>query len=82
MNLTLALTGASGAVFGCELLRALEADERVARIHFVASENSLRVIAEEVLATQCVKPGAALEEAVRRMRGRMRKRSAGHFAVA
>lgn len=47
-NLTVALTGASGAVFGRELLRALEADERVARVHFVASENSLRVIAEEL----------------------------------
>lgn len=47
-NLTVALTGASGAVFGRELLHALEADERVERIHFVASENSLRVIAEEL----------------------------------
>jgi flavin prenyltransferase len=48
MNLTIALTGASGAVFGRELLRALEADARVERVHFVASENSLRVIAEEL----------------------------------
>src|ERR1017187_8792447 len=48
MNLTVALTGASGAVFGRELLRALEADERVGRVHFVASENSLRVLAEEL----------------------------------
>jgi 4-hydroxy-3-polyprenylbenzoate decarboxylase len=48
MNFTVALTGASGAVFGRELLRALEADERVGRIHFVASENSLRVLAEEL----------------------------------
>ena len=48
VNLTVAITGASGAVFGRELLRALEADERVARIHFVASENSLRVMAEEL----------------------------------
>ena len=47
-NLTVALTGASGAVFGRELLRALEADERVAHVHFVASENSLRVMAEEL----------------------------------
>jgi 4-hydroxy-3-polyprenylbenzoate decarboxylase len=30
------------------MLRALEADERVARVHFVASENSLRVMAEEL----------------------------------
>jgi 4-hydroxy-3-polyprenylbenzoate decarboxylase len=48
MNLTVAITGASGAVFGREMLRALEADERVARVHFVASENSLRVMAEEL----------------------------------
>jgi 4-hydroxy-3-polyprenylbenzoate decarboxylase len=48
MNLTVAITGASGAVFGREMLRALEADERVARVHFVASENSLRVLAEEL----------------------------------
>lgn len=48
MQLTVAITGASGAVFGRELLRALEADERVARVHFIASENSLRVIAEEL----------------------------------
>ena len=47
-NLTVAITGASGAVFGRELLLALEADVRVARIHFVASENSLRVLAEEL----------------------------------
>src|SRR5271157_1731732 len=48
VQLTVAITGASGAVFGRELLRALEADERVERVHFVASENSLRVIAEEL----------------------------------
>ncbi len=48
MNLTFAITGASGAVFGREMLRALESDARVARVHFVASENSLRVIAEEL----------------------------------
>ena len=48
LSLTVAMTGASGAVFGRELLRALEADERVTRIHFVASENSLRVMAEEL----------------------------------
>lgn len=48
MNLILALTGASGAIFCRELLRALESDERVERVHFVASENSLRVVAEEL----------------------------------
>lgn len=48
MNLTIAITGASGAVFSREMLRALEADERVSRVHFVATENSLRVVAEEL----------------------------------
>jgi len=48
MNLTVAVTGASGAVFGRELLRALEGDGRVERVHFVATENSLRVMAEEL----------------------------------
>jgi len=48
MNLTVAITGASGAILCKELLGALEADDRVERIHFVASENSLRVIAEEL----------------------------------
>ena len=48
MNLTVALTGASGAILCQELLLALEADERVAQVHFVASENSLRVLAAEL----------------------------------
>ena len=48
MNLTVALTGASGSVFGQRLLWALERDERVTHINFIASENSLRVIAEEL----------------------------------
>ena len=48
LHLTVAITGASGAILGRELLCALEADERVERVHFVASENSLRVLAEEL----------------------------------
>jgi 4-hydroxy-3-polyprenylbenzoate decarboxylase len=48
VNLTLAITGASGAILAREALRALEADDRVACVHFVASENSLRVLAEEL----------------------------------
>ncbi len=47
-HLTLAITGASGVILAREALRALEADKRVARVHFVASENSLRVLAEEL----------------------------------
>lgn len=47
-NLTVAITGASGVVLGRALLRALEGDARVGRVHFVASENALRVVAEEL----------------------------------
>lgn len=48
MNLTLAVTGASGAVLAQEMLRVLERDARVERVYFVASEHSLRVMAEEL----------------------------------
>jgi 4-hydroxy-3-polyprenylbenzoate decarboxylase len=48
VNLTVALTGASGSIFGQRLLRALERDTRVTHVNFIASENSLRVIAEEL----------------------------------
>jgi flavin prenyltransferase len=47
-NLTVALTGASGSIFGQRLLQALERDERVEHVNFIASENSLRVLAEEL----------------------------------
>lgn len=42
------MTGASGALLTRELLRLLQADERVERVHFIASESSLRVLAEEL----------------------------------
>jgi len=47
-NITLAVTGASGSIYAAEALRALTADPRVAKINFIASENSLRVFAEEL----------------------------------
>ena len=47
-NLTVALTGASGSIFGQRLLQALERDARVEHVNFIASENSLRVLAEEL----------------------------------
>ena len=47
-NLTLAVTGASGAVYTREMLRLLLADERVHRVHLVVSEHALRVFAEEL----------------------------------
>jgi 4-hydroxy-3-polyprenylbenzoate decarboxylase len=48
VNLTVAITGASGAVFGQQLLAALDADPRVAHVHFIATESALRVLAEEM----------------------------------
>jgi 4-hydroxy-3-polyprenylbenzoate decarboxylase len=48
MRLTLAVTGASGAVLAREMVRVLEQDARVERVFFVASEHSLRVMAEEL----------------------------------
>jgi flavin prenyltransferase len=46
-NLTLAITGASGSLFAREMLRSLEADERVTRVHLIISSSALRVLAEE-----------------------------------
>jgi flavin prenyltransferase len=48
VNLTVAVTGASGSIFGQRLLQALEVDSRVTHVDFIASENSLRVMAEEL----------------------------------
>src|ERR1700727_1401227 len=48
LNLTVAITGASGAAFGQHLLQALHIDPRVSHVHFVASESALRVLAEEL----------------------------------
>jgi 4-hydroxy-3-polyprenylbenzoate decarboxylase len=48
LNLTIAVTGASGSVFAAEMLRALDTDARVARVDFIPSEASLRVFAEEM----------------------------------
>ena len=48
MKLTLAVTGASGSVFAVEMLRALDADARVARVNFIPSDAALRVFAEEM----------------------------------
>lgn len=44
----MAVTGASGSVFAVEMLRALDADTRVARVDFISSEAALRVFAEEM----------------------------------
>jgi flavin prenyltransferase len=47
-TITVAITGASGSIFARELLLALEADERVATVNFIASDSALRVVAEEL----------------------------------
>src|ERR1700710_368003 len=47
-NITLAVSGASGSIYAAEILRALAADDRVAKINFVASDSALRVFAEEL----------------------------------
>jgi 4-hydroxy-3-polyprenylbenzoate decarboxylase len=44
---TLAVTGASGSIFAIQMLRALDADPRVDRVHLVVSPSALRVFAEE-----------------------------------
>lgn len=47
-NLTIATTGASGAIFLRHLLLAVEGDDRVETINFIASDSALRVMAEEL----------------------------------
>jgi 4-hydroxy-3-polyprenylbenzoate decarboxylase len=47
-NLTIATTGASGAIFLRQLLLAVERDERVEAVNFIASDSALRVMAEEL----------------------------------
>ncbi len=47
-NLTIAATGASGAIFLRQLLQPVERDERVETVNFIASDSALRVMAEEL----------------------------------
>ena len=47
-NLTIATTGASGAIFLRHLLLAVARDERVETVNFIASDSALRVMAEEL----------------------------------
>ncbi len=42
------MTGASGSAFTRELLLALDRDKRVTTVNFIASDNALRVAAEEL----------------------------------
>jgi 4-hydroxy-3-polyprenylbenzoate decarboxylase len=45
---TVGVTGASGAVYAQKILRVLDADARVARVHLVVSETGLRLVAQEL----------------------------------
>jgi len=47
-NLTVATTGASGAIFLRQLLLAVARDERIEAVNFIASDSALRVMAEEL----------------------------------
>ena len=47
-NLTIATTGASGAIFLRQLLLAVERDQRLRTVNFIASDSALRVMAEEL----------------------------------
>jgi len=47
-NLTVATTGASGSLFLKHLLLTVERDQRVQTVNFIASDSSLRVMAEEL----------------------------------
>jgi len=47
-NLTVATTGASGAIFLRQFLLAVDRDQRVKTVNFIASDSALRVMAEEL----------------------------------
>ncbi len=47
-NLTIATTGASGAIFLRQFLLAVARDERIESVNFIASDSALRVMAEEL----------------------------------
>jgi 4-hydroxy-3-polyprenylbenzoate decarboxylase len=47
-NLTVAGTGASGSIFLRHLLLAVERDDRIQTVNFIASDSALRVFAEEL----------------------------------
>jgi len=47
-NLTVATTGASGAIFLRHFLRSVEGDGRIEAVNFIASDSALRVLAEEL----------------------------------
>jgi flavin prenyltransferase len=51
LTITVAVSGASGAVLAQKALQLLEADARVGRVHLVVTEAGLRLFAEEMAIT-------------------------------
>jgi len=47
-NLTVATTGASGAIFLRHFLQIVERDRRIQTVNFIASDSALRILAEEL----------------------------------
>jgi len=47
-NLTIATTGASGAIFLRHFLLSVESERRIQTVNFIASDSALRVMAEEL----------------------------------
>jgi 4-hydroxy-3-polyprenylbenzoate decarboxylase len=47
LTLTLAVTGASGSIYAIEMLRALDADPRIAHVDLILSPSAHRVLSEE-----------------------------------
>ena len=46
--ITVAITGASGAILARTLVRLLDADARVARVHFIITASGMRVLVDEL----------------------------------
>jgi flavin prenyltransferase len=53
LTITVAVTGASGAILAQKALQLLEADARVGRVHLVVTETGMRLFAEELALTGC-----------------------------
>lgn len=47
-SIIVGVTGASGAIYAREMLRALDADARVERVHLVVTETGLRLLTSEL----------------------------------
>src|SRR6185312_2635645 len=73
VTVTLAITGASGALLARSLLDALERDERVAHVDFVASPHGLRVAHEELDLGE-----GTLEQLPQRLLGRAPAKTQAH----